>query len=109
MPLTRRRPMLFRYELTCSDCITGISFCTCCEASWPSFTSSAGLYLFLGAVILVCAEAAVTVVARITAIRGDFTCIRDMAVTALTPPARPFRTGYLPLRRKPCQPWLALL
>src|SRR3954470_9073735 len=96
MALTRRRPMLFRYELTCSSRITGISFCTCCAASWPSFTSSDGLYLFLGAVILVCADAAVTLAARITAIRGDFTCIRDIALTALTPPARPYRTGYPP-------------
>src|SRR5260221_2626335 len=65
--------------------MTGSSFSTCCAASSPSFTSSAGLYLFLGATIAVWATVVTTNAARLAAVRADFTCVRDIS---LTPPPR---------------------
>src|SRR6187399_2981910 len=70
--------MLLRYPLISSSRMTGISFWTCCAASWPSFTSSAGLYLFLGAVILVCADAIATDSASVAAITVDFVALPDL-------------------------------
>src|SRR5687767_2339748 len=58
--------------------MTGTSFSTSRAASWPSFTSSAGLYLFLGAVTLVCAAAETTKTARLAATSVDFMRTRDI-------------------------------
>src|SRR5262249_46985050 len=55
---TRRCPMPARYSSTEGSFNNGSPFCTCCAASCPSFTSSAGLYLFgVGATMWVCADA----------------------------------------------------
>src|SRR5205823_5335409 len=65
----------------------GSSCSTCCAASSPSFTSSAGLYRFAGATICVWATVVTTYADMAAAISIDFRRVRDMV---LTPPARPW-------------------
>src|SRR4051812_1936156 len=62
--------------------MTGISFSTCCAASWPSLTSSAGLYLFLGAWTAVWAVAVTTNAARLAATSADSARTRHICTSS---------------------------